>query len=76
MDNAPASTVPAVKYEVIVQEDGRIHVSVPFSPGKRVVVFVVQEQDEVDSFSDLLHASESSTDFWDNPYDDEDWNNA
>jgi hypothetical protein len=28
-----------------------------------------------DDFYDLVLASESSLDFWDNPLDDEDWNN-
>ncbi len=31
---------------------------------------------ETDDFSDLMAASFSSLDFWDNPWDDEDWNNA
>lgn len=76
MENSVVNSTPAVKYEVIVQEDGQILLRVPFSPGKRVIVFVVQEQDEQDSFGDLTHAAESSTDFWNNSYDDEDWNNA
>jgi hypothetical protein len=29
-----------------------------------------------DSFDDLLSASQTTLDFWDNPLDDEDWNNA
>ena len=29
-----------------------------------------------DNFDDLLNATQSSVDFWDNPLDDEDWNNA
>jgi hypothetical protein len=29
-----------------------------------------------ESFDDLVEASGSSTDFWDNPLDDEDWNDA
>ena len=76
MEDATTHTIPAVKYEVIVQQDGRIQLSVPFLPGKRVIVFVVQEQGDDDLFADLLTASASSTDFWDNPYDDEDWNHA
>ena len=28
------------------------------------------------TFDDLLSAAESSLDFWDNPFDDEDWNDA
>jgi len=27
-------------------------------------------------FDDLLSAAQSSLDFWNNPYDDEDWNYA
>ena len=76
MENTESQTVSAVKYEVVVQENGRIQLNVPFSPGKRVTVFVVQEQPSDDMFSDLTQASGSSTDFWNNPYDDEDWNNA
>ncbi|MFN8483312.1 MAG: hypothetical protein U0768_09755 [Anaerolineae bacterium] len=64
----------ALKYEVQVTEDGHVEIEVPFPPGSRVTVFVVEET--ADDFSDLLAASGSSLDFWDNPYDDEDWNNA
>ena len=63
----------ALKYEVEVRRDGRIELHVPFRPGARVVVFVIQEPDP---FADLSAASQSSTAFWDNPLDDEDWNNA
>ena len=47
---------------------------VPALMGQRVRVFVVV--DELDQFADLEQAAESSLDFWDNPLDDEDWNNA
>jgi len=63
----------ALKYDVEVQEQGRLELTVPFSAGSRVAVFVVEEPDD---FSDLVAAAESSLGFWDNPYDDEDWNNA
>lgn len=76
MENTEAQTVSAVKYDVVVQANGRIQLNVPFSPGKRVTVFVVQEHHSDELFADLTRASESSTDFWNNPYDDEDWNNA
>jgi hypothetical protein len=76
MEDTIASSLAAVKFEVTVQEDGSISLSVPFLPGKRVVVFVVQEQELEEPTDDLVHASESSTDFWNNSYDDEDWNNA
>lgn len=63
----------ALKYELEVQEHGRLELTVPFSAGARVAVFVVEEPDD---FSHLVSAAKSSLDFWDNPYDDEDWNNA
>ena len=74
--NNLAEITQAVKYEATVQADGRIEINVPFAAGKRVVVFVIQEQREQELFDDLVSASQSSTDFWDNAYDDEDWNNA
>ena len=64
----------ALKYDVEVMENGRIEMYVPFHPGNHVTVFVVEESS--DPFSDLLEASQSSFDFWDNPFDDEDWNNV
>jgi hypothetical protein len=64
----------ALKYEVEVQDQGRVEFRVPFAPGAHVVVFVIQEQDQ--ALDDLVLASQSSLDFWDNPLDDEDWNNA
>ncbi|MCE7986898.1 MAG: DUF2281 domain-containing protein [Caldilinea sp. CFX5] len=48
---------------------------VPFAPGERVTVFVIHEEPPSDT-SDLVSAAESSLNFWDNPLDDEDWNNA
>jgi hypothetical protein len=63
----------ALQYELEVQEHGRLELTVPFSAGVRVAVLVVEEPDD---FSHLLSAATSSLDFWDNPYDDEDWNNA
>lgn len=76
MDIMTTKSTPAVKYEAIVQENGHIELHVPFAPGKRVVVFVLQEQEEHDTFIDLTHAATSSLAFWDHPFDDEDWNNA
>lgn len=65
---------PALQYDVEVQKDGHVEFDVPFAAGARIVVFVIQKQD--DQFHDLVNASTSSLDFWDNPVDDEDWNNA
>jgi hypothetical protein len=64
---------PALKFDTEVQENGRVELTVPFSPGARITVFVVEETGESD---DLLAAAQSSLDFWDNPNDDEDWNHA
>lgn len=64
---------PAIKYDVEVQENGHVELTVPFLPGSKIAVFVVEETDVAD---DLIAAAQSSLDFWDNPYDDEDWNNA
>jgi hypothetical protein len=63
-----------LKYDAEVRSGGRIELQVPLPPGERVVVFVVPETAE--SFSELMEAAQSSLDFWDNPMDDEDWNNA
>ncbi len=67
---------PAIKYEIEVQEPGRVELSVPFAPGVRLIIFVIQDNEPVDAFADLVAAAGSSTAFWDNPLDDEDWNNA
>lgn len=63
----------AIKYEVEVNKDGHVELAVPFPAGALVTVFVVEASD---TFTDLLQVSQSSLGFWDNPLDDEDWNNA
>lgn len=63
----------ALKYDVEVTENGQVELSVPFPPGAHVTVFVIEAGE---SFNDLMGAAESSLAFWDNPYDDEEWNNA
>jgi hypothetical protein len=62
------------KYDVQVMEEGRVELYVPIPAGAYVTIVVIPES--TDTFEDLLAAAESSLDFWDNPYDDEDWNNA
>lgn len=71
----PPARLPqtALKYDAEVQQDGRLELTVPFSPGVHVAVFVVEKTNE---FDDLTLASQSSLAFWDNPMDDEDWNHA
>lgn len=68
------TTKTAIKYDLEVNDEGRLELEVPYPPGTPVTVFVIGE--EAVYFDDLLFAAESSIDFWDNPYDDEDWNNA
>jgi hypothetical protein len=62
------------RYELEVPADGRLEVPVPLPAGAHVTVLIVEHP--VDESDDLTGAATSSTDFWDNPYDDEDWNNA
>ncbi len=64
----------ALKYEMEVSDGGRLELETPLSKGTRVVLFVVRESP--DDFSDLTKASESTLEFWDNPIDDEEWNDA
>ncbi len=66
-------TQTALKYDVEVKQDGRVELDVPFPTGAHITVFVIESEN---AFNDLLTASESSLDFWNNPLDDEDWNNA
>jgi hypothetical protein len=68
-----ASQLP-LRYDVEVPSDGRIEVQLPLPAGSHVTVYVVEHSDA--ESADLLAASLSSTDFWDNPEDDEDWNHA
>ena len=67
------SQVP-LRYDVQVPPDGRIEVTVPLPADSQATVFVVPRSEA--EFDELLAASMSSTDFWDNPEDDEDWNDA
>ena len=63
-----------LRYDMEVPPDGRIEVQLPLPAGSQVTVIVVEQPSgELD---DLLAASVSSTDFWDNPDDDADWNHA
>ena len=66
----PMMPQTALQYEVQVQDDGRVELTVPFPPGAHVIVFVIEAADDI--FADLLLAAQTSLDFWDNPFDDED----
>ena len=73
---APQATHPsqaALKYDAEVQQGGKLELTVPFSPGSKVAVFVVEK---INDFADLTAAAQSTLGFWDNALDDEDWNNA
>jgi hypothetical protein len=72
--SSPPVPQTALKYEARITPDGRIDLPVPLPAGSSVTVFIVQQPE--DDFSDLTAASQSSLEFWDNPIDDEDWNDA
>lgn len=63
-----------LRFDLLVGTDGRIEFSVPYPAGSQVTVLVADQT--LSESADLLGASASSTEFWDNAYDDEDWNNA
>ena len=65
---------PGFKFETDVTTEGTVTLKLPLPPGTRVEVVVLAP--EADDFADLVRASTTSLDFWDNPWDDEDWNNA
>jgi hypothetical protein len=64
----------AYKFDVQIGPDGKVELQVPIPAGTRVEVLVIAP--EADEFEDLTQAAQSSTGFWDNPLDDEDWNDA
>ena len=68
------STSFPLRYDVQVPSDGRIEVTVPLPPGSLVTVYVTEPSSS--EAQDLLSAAGSSAEFWDNPFDDEDWNDA
>jgi len=64
----------AYKYIVDVDKYGQLKVpNVPQIKSSKVEIIILPLQD--DDYSDLIKASESSIDFWDNP-DDEVWNHV
>jgi hypothetical protein len=63
-----------LRYDLEVPDDGRIELKVPLPAATQVTVYVVEQSDV--ALDDLLAASASSTDFWNNLEDDEDWNDA
>lgn len=64
----------AFKLQATVDDQGQVRLPMPLPPGTQVEVVVLAPPD--DAFDDLVQAAGFSTDFWDNPLDDEDWNHA
>ena len=60
----------ALKYDTEVKDGGRLDLDLPLAAGAHVTVFVIESPNG--AFHDLLLASQSSREFWDNPLDD-DW---
>jgi len=65
----------AYKYDTEVNAEGRVELTVPIPKGTRVEVLIITH-DSFEGFEDLVDAAKSSTEFWDNPIDDAEWNNA
>jgi len=65
---------PGFRFETDVSTEGTVTLKLPLPPGATVEVVVLAP--EVDEFSDLVQAAATRTHFWDNPWDDEDWNDA
>lgn len=69
-----ATMTRAYTFSATITSDGKLDVPVPVAPGTPVnVVLLLPEEDET---SDLVAAASTSLGFWDNPIDDEEWNNA
>jgi hypothetical protein len=64
----------AYKFEKEIGPGGKLDLTIPVPEGTRVEVLILAPVP--DEFEDLQSAAVSSTEFWDNTYDDEDWNNA
>ena len=66
----------ALKFYVKIGKDGKIDLpELEKLKGRRAEVIILPLDVEED-IEDLLMASESSLDFWNNPIDDEIWNNV
>jgi hypothetical protein len=60
----------AYKLDAKVGPGGKLDLTIPVPEGTPVEVLVLAPSSN--AFDDLLAAAASSTEFWDNPYDDED----
>jgi hypothetical protein len=68
------ATSQPIWFDFEVPADGRIEMQVPLPAGSHIKVLVIAKT--MDTFEDLVAASNSSTEFWNNAEDDEDWNTA
>ena len=64
----------AYRFETEIGPQGKLDLNTSIPEGTRVEVLILTPVK--DEFAELLSAAVSSAEFWDNPYDDEDWNNA
>jgi hypothetical protein len=64
----------AFKYHANVGPDGKVEVKVPLRQGTNVEMLILAP--DGDDFSDLVTAASANLEFWDNPCDDEDWNDT
>jgi hypothetical protein len=65
----------ALKFYARISEEGRIELpELGKLKGRRAEIIILPLSEEEEEFEDLIMASESGLDFWDNPIDDEIWN--
>ncbi|MBL7118250.1 MAG: hypothetical protein ISS94_05660 [Candidatus Syntrophoarchaeum sp.] len=66
----------ALKFYVKIGEEGRVVLpELEKLKGRRAEIIILPLEEDED-LGDLLRASESSLDFWDNPIDDVIWNDV
>jgi hypothetical protein len=65
-----------LKYATAVLPGGKIELITTLPEGSQVEVVVKPAGTAPDDCSDLVEAASTSLDFWDNPQDDAEWNNA
>jgi hypothetical protein len=64
----------ALKYHTKVKRGGKVEITkVPLKAGTPLEVILIEENG---TLNELAKASETSTKFWNNPIDDETWNDA
>jgi len=63
----------AYRYDVEIKDDGKLKLSrLPFKKGTHLDVILIEQNK--DNFSDLLNAAAFNLDFWNDPIDDQEWN--